>query len=219
MKVLSAYPLPKYHQFPYQPVGFDIYRNIERDCFAFCCEVAEETGQYPLEDLLGQYSLSCGDYTGTATEPNGRVRHLIELETSATDKQDFLNLLTCSTMVGKTIVNFPCGDYDYLGVQFDALSDLVLNGQSLKLPIIGWRGGNHANHLPFDPIFPENLLLKAFSAQTAYQYDLPLEVNFRLIYLAHSKAYLLGEAADGFDYQLCFGVNGPESFEKIVAPN
>lgn len=219
MKFLSAYPLPEYQHAPYVPVGFGVYHNTATDRFTFCCEVAEAPEQYPLEDLLAQYNLSCGDYTGTALEPDGHLRHLIELETLTTEKKDLLSLLTCSTILGKTIVNFSCGDYEYLGVQYDASSNFLLNGQSLTLPIIGWRGGVHASHLTFDPIFPEELFVQAFNGQAAYQYNLPLEVNFRLIYLAHSKAYLLGEAADGFDYQLCFGVNGPESFEKIVAPN
>lgn len=80
MQVLGSYLLEKYQTEKFEPIIYDIYHNKGEDNYCFCFEITEEADQYPLEDLLTQYSLNCTDLYGQGSQVNGALKYLIEVE-------------------------------------------------------------------------------------------------------------------------------------------
>ena len=104
--MLGSYELEKYQTEKFEPIIYDIYHNKGEDNYCFCFEITEEADQYPLEDLLTQYSLNCTDFYGQGSQVNGALKYLIEVETLSSDKADFISILNFSTILNKEIVNY-----------------------------------------------------------------------------------------------------------------
>lgn len=215
MEVLATYPLEKYQTDAYEPVLFDIYRKKDGDCFVFTCELKEEAEQYPLEDLLEEYWLVCGEYRGEKVELNGQERYLLEVETLSAKKEDLRYILNFSTIVGKKVVNFSIGKYVSMGLDHDEETYFFLNNQEIKVPIYRDRFDSNGM-LSFDNTSAEAVLIyQQLQKGVSYDYARVLGMNFDLLYVKGWTAYLVGQK-NGVDYRLIIGTKGPLGIEILT---
>lgn len=213
MKVLRSYPVAKYQTAGYKAVGFDIYHNLERDCFALCLEMAEPAEQYPLEDLLEQYWLVAGDYTGDFVEFDGDNLCLLEVETLNAGKEDLIYLLNFSTIIGKEVVNFPTGKYESFGLKDPKESSFYLNGEELRLPIY-YERTDRSGMVNFGNRHGEAVMRSKLTEGQRYDYAEAIGLVPDLIYLRDWTAYLVGKK-DGVDMALAIGTGGIERLAAI----
>ena len=153
MQVLGSYELEKYQTEKFEPIIYDIYHNKGEDNYCFCFEITEEADQYPLEDLLTQYSLNCTDLYGQGSQVNGAWKYLVEVETLSTDKADFISILNFSTILNKEIVNYVKGKYEFLAEK-RCMSSFYMGTQKVEVPVLAYRGDN------FGSVFFKNKLLR-----------------------------------------------------------
>lgn len=215
MKVLNSYCPQKYQGSNYKPVLFEVYQKVEDACFVFCCELQEAADQYPLEDLLDQYGLVCGEYFGDGVLIDGQMRYLLEVETVSDNQKSLIKLLNFTTIVGKTVVTYSDGKYEMLGLYHGEVSDLLLNQKAIRVPIYRHRS-NRDGWPTFDNTHAEAVLIfqrlmKGYSYHCAKAISLAVD----LIYVDGWKAYLVGKLGNDA-YQLRIGVNGVEELEKIT---
>ncbi|HEM3181529.1 hypothetical protein [Streptococcus suis] len=214
MNVLDTYPLTKYQTDDYNFILFDIYYSKAKKCFSFCCELAEQAEQYPLEDLLEQYWLVCGDYCGEETEIDGTKRFLLEVETIDETKEDFIHILNFSTIIGKNVLNFPVGQFECIGVFCDEVSDFLLNQQEIKLPIYRYRN-DRDGMVGFENKHAEAVIIyNHLMKEKSYEFPKAIGMTFDFIYIKDRKAYLVGKQGET-DCQLRIGVDGMEELEII----
>ena len=142
MQVLGSYELEKYQTEKFEPIIYDIYHNKGEDNYCFCFEITEEADQYPLEDLLTQYSLNCTDLYGQGSQVNGALKYLIEVETLSSDKADFISILNFSTILNKEIVNYVKGKYECLAEK-RCMSSFYMGNQKVEVPVLAYRNDKY----------------------------------------------------------------------------
>ena len=160
MQVLGSYVLEKYQTEKFEPIIYDIYHNKGEDNYCFCFEITEEADQYPLEDLLTQYSLNCTDFYGQGSQVNGALKYLIEVETLSSDKADFISILNFSTILNKEIVNYVKGKYEYLAEK-RCMSSFYMGAQKVEVPVLAYRSDN-SGMVSFQNKYPEGQLTNLF---------------------------------------------------------
>ena len=201
MKVLETYVLDKYATPGFRPVAYGIYRNLAKDNFCFCFEVAEEAEQYPLGDLLDQYLLNCTERFGQPEETGGQTRYLIEVETLEAEKEDFIKLLNFSTILNNTIVNYIKQGGVRLGEQ-RAVSSFFIRGERIAVPVIANRN-DRAGMVSFNLKYPEAHLASLFMENRDYDLE-RIDGEFAYIELKDGRANLVLEQSDGVQYQYVF---------------
>lgn len=169
MKVLDSYQLEKYQTEDYESLVYDIYYNKTEANYCFCFEVSEEAEQYPLEDLLEQYSLVTTDLYGQGRGIGGTTKYLIEVETGDADKSSFIQLLNFSTILNKEIVNYVKGNYECLAEK-RAISSFYINNSKIEVPILAYRN-DQSGMVSFNNRYPEYQLMNLFLGEKEYYFD------------------------------------------------
>src|SRR5690349_10145270 len=120
MKNIKARHSEKYDSEKYEKIGFGVFKNNSENnyCFTFEAEFEESEEQYPLSDLLSQYSVSCTDHYLTDQIIDGIKKSIIEVETLTDKKDDLIQILNFSTIVGRTIENIVYGKYALLVLKY-----------------------------------------------------------------------------------------------------
>lgn len=206
MKDIRNFTLDKYSSDNYREAAFGVYYNKEADNYCFCF-VADEMDQYPLEDLLEQYSLTATDDCGVVIGKNGKSQYIAEVETVSSDKSDFIQLMNFTTIVGKEVLDYEIGDYVYLGVKY-ADSDFSINGKKVSAPIIGYRTDS-SGMMSFDAIYPDMQFKNMFTSGNDYEAALSnadIE-NISLICIkdGHAKLY---STYEGISRMIIFNSEG-----------
>lgn len=73
MKDIKIVKLDKYNSENYKEIAFSVYFNKKANNYCFAFE-ADEVNQYPLEDLLDQYNVSCTEYYGQKVTINNEEK-------------------------------------------------------------------------------------------------------------------------------------------------
>lgn len=160
MQVLGSYALEKYQTEKFEPIIYDIYHNKEEDNYCFCFEITEEADQYPLEDLLTQYSLNCTDLYGQESQVNDTLKYLVEVETLSSNKADLISILNFSTILNKEIVNYVKGKYECLAEK-RCMSSFYMGAQKVEVPVLAYRNDN-SGMVSFQNKYPEGQLTNLF---------------------------------------------------------
>ena len=117
MKNIKERHVPEFDGEDYKEIVDGVYLNQKKKnyCFAYECILEEKEGQYPLEDLLDNYLVSCSDYYGDEIEEDGVKKSIVKIETLNTKKKSLIDILNYSTIVGKTINNVELNGHVYVG--------------------------------------------------------------------------------------------------------
>lgn len=110
MKIIKSVILDKYQDNEkYAKISDNIYEDLENNTYCIClhCKLEkEEDTQYPLEDILDQYSVNCTDYMEIIEMYKGKI-YVFELEGSLSDKQKNLeNIRKVENLIGKRVFNY-----------------------------------------------------------------------------------------------------------------
>ena len=171
MRNITLHHLEKYDDTAaYAEVAYGIYKNIKRSNYCICLE-ADKIPRYPLRCMMEQFRLNC-TRGGSAQEieVNGVVRMIAELETRDDSIESFSKMVNCATAVGNSVVNFRLSGFDMLGVELGT-TNCVINGQPVKVPVIGCREDGIWGDLNFCTRYPEVTLRIAFQGGSVF--DLP----------------------------------------------
>lgn len=173
----------------YEKVMPGIYKNLQNGKYCFCFS-ADCIDQYPLEDLLAQYSLNCtNDYCGEEVQIDGQTIWLAELETDG-DFPHLIKLLNCATMIGKEIVDFSLNGHAILCVDYGT-TDCIVNNKVVRVPILGCRH-DPWGAMTFNIRYPE-MQLKARFINMKYDIPavLPESIAYKALLLKNYFAYLV----------------------------
>lgn len=213
MKEIKIVKLDKYNNDNYKEIAFSVYLNTDADNYCFAFE-ADEVNQYPLEDLLDQYKVSCTEYYGQNVVLNNEEKNIVEVQTLSSEKKDLIHILNFSTIVGREIVNVSYGDMELLTLKY-GLSNVVLNGNKLEVPIVAYRN-DQTGMFSFEIKYPEMQYKNMFSNRQEINVELEnFDANgVRYILLKDRKALVVYEFDDKC-YEAIFNLNGYEKTNII----
>ena len=213
MQVLGSYALEKYQTEKFEPIIYDIYHNKGEDNYCFCFEITEEADQYPLEDLLTQYSLNCTDLYGQGSQVNGAWKYLVEVETLSTDKADFISILNFSTILNKEIVNYVKGKYECLAEK-RCMSSFYMGNQKVEVPVLAYRSDN-SGMVSFQNKYPEWQLTNLFLEDKKYDIEC-LDGEWTCIELLNGKANLILNNSQDEYFQYIFDLKGFQGVSPVL---
>ena len=153
-----------------------------------CFEITEEADQYPLEDLLTQYSLNCTDLYGQESQVNDTLKYLVEVETLSSAKADLISILNFSTILNKEIVNYVKGKYEYLAEK-RCMSSFYMGNQKVEVPVLAYRSDN-SGMVSFQNKYPEVQLANLFLEDKKYDVEC-LDGEWTCIELLNDRANLI----------------------------
>ncbi|MBE6157132.1 MAG: hypothetical protein E7161_05300 [Firmicutes bacterium] len=215
MKNIKAVKLDKYNADNYREVAFDVYFNEAANNYCFCFET-DVVNQYPLEDLLDQYLLSCTEYYGQEVTIGGVQKNIVEVETLSANKENLIRILNLSTIVDKEIINVVYGEYEILVVNYGN-SNCVINGKEIHIPIVGYRN-DRSGMINFELKYPEVQYKSMFTSGQTYNIEIVNfdENNLKYILLRDGKAKLIYE--DSYTQEtieIIFNQDGIEEIKKV----
>lgn len=211
MKDIKIVKLNKYSTEKYKEVAYDIYLNTESNNYCFCFE-ADALEQYPLEDLLDQYSLNCTEYYGQEVSIGNEKKYVAEVETLSANKKDFIKILNFTTIIGKEINNINYNDNELLVINYGN-SNFVMNGEEVHIPIYGYRN-DFRGMVYFEVIYPEAQYIKMFTNNQNYNIELDyFDINnLKYILLQDNKAKIIYiNSSDSKLKEFIFNLNGLEN--------
>jgi len=214
MKNIKAIHLEKYNSDPYVEIVYSVFKNKSENnyCFTFEAEFDENEEQYPLSDLLSQYSLSCTDYYLTDQIINGVKKSIIEVETLTDKKDDLINIFNFSTIIERTIENVVyCGTV--LLVLKYGIGKIKLTDEEISIPIFAYRN-DRAGMVNFEIIYPEMQYKKMFEDGIDARDLLSPKCKVEYILLKKTKAFVIFKDNEE-TYRLIYGLKGYEQTEKI----
>ena len=213
MKDIKIVKLNKYNDENYKEIAFSVYYNKEANNYCFAFE-ADEVNQYPLEDLLDQYNVSCTEYYGQKVILNNEEKNIVEIQTLSNEKKEFIRLLNLSTIVDKEIINVSYADCELLVINY-GLSSFILNGNRIEIPIVAYRNDS-SGMSNFEVKYPELQYKTMFCKEQEYNIDLEnFEVRcVKYILLKDSKAKLIYGTDEKY-YEIVFNLNGYENTNLI----
>jgi len=213
MKDIRIVKLDKYNSENYKEIAFSVYFNKEANNYCFAFE-ADEVNQYPLEDLLDQYNVSCTEYYGQKVTINNEEKNVVEVQTLSDEKKELIKLLNFSTIIDKEIINVSYAESELLVIHY-GMSNFILNGNRIEIPIVAYR--NDSSGLTnFEVKYPEIQYKTMFSKEKEYNIELEnFDVeNAKYILLKDRKAKLVYGKDDKY-YESIFNLNGYENTNII----
>jgi len=183
-------------------------------CFTFEAEFEKNEGQYPLEDLLSQYSLSCTEeYFETKETIQGGQKSIIEVETLTDEKEDLINILNFSTIIGRTIENVIHEGFVLLVIKY-GIAKIKLGESEKTVPIFAERN-DRSGMINFEVIYPELQLKCIFEESVDTKGLISEQSEIEFVLLKDFKAFVIFKTCEQQKYQLVYGLNGYERTEKI----
>lgn len=215
MKNIKSRLIEKYDSVKYEKIAFGVFKNkIEKNyCFTFEAEFESNEEQYPLSDLLSQYSVSCTDHYLTDQTIEGEKKTVIEVETLTDKKDDLINILNFSTIVGKTIENVNYGGYALLVLKY-GVGKIKIKNAEISIPIYAYRN-DRSGVMNFERIYPEMQYNKLFEGGIDVQDLLPENSIAEFIMLEKAKAFVIFKDK-GETHRLIYGLSGYEQTEKVI---
>ena len=192
MKNIKAVKLDKYNSENYNEIAFDIYYNKISKNYCFCFE-ADKIDQYPLEDLLDQYSVNCTEHCGQNVIINGEEKNIAEVETLSEEKGDLIKILNFSTIIGKEIINITYNGYELLGINYSN-SNIVVNNAKISVPIFANRR-DRSGMASFNHKYPEIQYKNLFTSEKNFNLEINNfnENNIKFILLQNNNAKIIYE--------------------------
>ena len=213
MQVLVSYELEKYQTEKFEPIIYDIYHNKGEDNYCFCFEITEEADQYPLEDLLTQYSLNCTDLYGQESQVNDTLKYLVEVETLSSAKADLISILNFSTILNKEIVNYAKGKYECLAEK-RCMSSFYMGAQKVEVAVLAYRNDN-SGMVSFQNKYPEVQLTNLFLEDKKYDVEC-LDGEWTCIELLNDRANLILKDPQDEYFQYIFDLNGFQGVSPVL---
>ena len=214
MKNIKGKCLEKYNSDQFTEIAHSVFKNkLENNyCFAFEAELEENEEQYPLDDLLNQYNVSCTEYYENEEILDGIKKTIREVETISDSKNDLIKILNFSTIVGRTIENVVyCGSV--LLVLKYGMGKIKLNDAEILTPILAYRN-DRAGMMNFEIIYPEIQYNRMFEEGINGSDLLPQNCKMEFILLEKGKAFVIFKDNEE-TYKLVYGLKGYEQTEKI----
>lgn len=155
MKNIKIRKLEKYDSEDYQEIGFGVYLNKKANNYCFSYETTLEDGedQYPLEDLLDKYSVSCKEFYGDEVVVDGEKVSYVQVVTLNASLESLISILNYATIVGREIQNIDVKEYCLLAKRY-GMGKVKLNGTEYEIPILANRSENR-NLNNFEIKYPE----------------------------------------------------------------
>ena len=213
MQVLGSYLLEKYQTEKFEPIIYAIYHNKREDNYCFCFEITEEADQYPLEDLLTQYSLNCTDLYGQESQVNDTLKYLVEVETLSSAKADLISILNFSTILNKEIVNYAKGKYECLAEK-RCMSSFYMGAQKVEVPVLPYRNDN-SGMVSFQNKYPEVQLTNLFLEDKKYDVECE-DGEWTCIELLNDRANLILKDPQDEYFQYIFDLNGFQGVSPVL---
>jgi len=208
MKNIVIKKLEKYADEEHEEVVFSVYKNkaVNYYTFAFEYELEEGEGQYPLEDLLDKFSVSChGDYYGEEFEENGVKKAIVEVITSSDSVKELIDILSLSTIIDKQVNNFTFKTYEYLGINYGD-AKIIINDNENIVPIYATRNVRNETET-FCMKYPEGQLSSMFKKGYDISEHINGDIELKYVMLDDSKAFVIYKK-DNQDYQLVYDIKG-----------
>lgn len=214
MKNIKARYLEKYESDPYVEIVYSIFKNKSENnyCFSFEAEFDENEGQYPLSDLLNQYSLNCTDYYLTDQIIDGIKKSIIEVETLTDKKDDLISIFNFSTIIEKTIENVVYGRRALLVLKY-GIGKIRLSDAEMSIPIFAYRN-DRSGMVNFEIIYPEMQYKRMFEDGIDAQNLLSQKCKVEYILLEKAKAFVIFKDNEE-TYKLIYGLQGYEQTEIV----
>ena len=215
MKNIEARHLEKYDSEKYEEIAFSVFENKSENnyCFTFEAEFEENEEQYPLSDLLSQYSLSCTEYYLTDQIIDGVNKSIIEVETLTNKKSDLISILNFATIVKKTIENVVYCGRVILVLKY-GMGKIKLADAEISTPIFAYRN-DRAGMVNFEIIYPEIQYKKMFEDGIDAGDLVSKSCKVEFILLEKTKAFVIFTEKEE-THRLTYGLKGYEQTEKAV---
>lgn len=213
MKDIKIVKLDKYNSENYKEIAFSVYFNKKANNYCFAFE-ADEVNQYPLEDLLDQYNVSCTEYYGQKVTINNEEKNIVEVQTLSNKKNELIKLLNFSTIIDKEIINVLYARSELLALYY-GISNFILNGNKIEVPIVAYRN-DYSGLTNFEVKYPEIQYKAMFNQNKEYNIELEnFDVeNIKYILLQDRKAKLVYDKDNKY-YEAIFNLNGYENTNII----
>lgn len=214
MKNIESHVLEKYATEQYLEIAFSVFKSKSANnyCFTFEAEFEENEEQYPLEDLLSQYSLNCTDHYVTDHIIDGKKKSIIEVETLSDKKNDLINILNFSTIIGRTVENVVFGGSVLLVLKY-GIGKIKFTSREVAVPIFAYRN-DRAGMRNFEIIHPEMQYKKMFEEGVDIKDLMPAHGELKFVLLKDAKAFVIFEE-DNQMHRLVYGLKGYEQMEKV----
>lgn len=214
MKNIVAKKLEKYESSSYKEIAFPIFKNTSLNyyCFAYECELEKDEGQYPLEDLLNMFSVSCGEYFGEPYIENGIKKSIVEIITISDKIEELIKILNFSTIIGKQINNFVCGKNIMLGVNYGN-ANLIVNSKKIVVPIYAVRKNRNTEN--FCVYYPEIQLSNLFINDLDLSNYINDNNEVEYVLIKENYAYVIYKK-DNEEEQLVYNLKGFVRAEKVL---
>ena len=215
MKNIKVKHLGKYDSNEYIEIAYSVYKNNLQNnyCFAYEAELEENEGQYPLENLLDQYSVSCTEYYGEEEIIDGIKKASAEVETLSDSKEDLIKIFNFSTIIDKIIENAVYCGTELLVLKYGTGKIIQNNQKEISIPIFAKRN-DITGRENFEIKYPEIQYKKMFESGINVPNSLPEISTMEYILLENSKANVIYKI-HGETYRLIYGLKGYEQNEKI----
>ena len=190
MKNIKQIKLKKYDTDNYSEVAFNIFYNKIAKNFCFCFE-ADSIEQYPLEDLLDQYLVNCTEYYGQKEIIDGEEKNIAEVETLSSNKEDLIQILNFSTIVGNEIINIEYSGFELLVKNYEK-SNIIINEKVINVPIVADRS-DRTGMTSFLVKYPEMQYKKIFTSGKHINIEIENfdENKIKYILLQNDKAKII----------------------------
>ncbi|MFT3681046.1 MAG: hypothetical protein QM791_12280 [Ferruginibacter sp.] len=213
MTNITAILLEKYKSGEFEEIAHSVFRNKSEKnyCFTFEAELKEHEDQYPLDDLLSQYSLSCTAYYKDEKISDEIKRSTIEVETLSDGKDDLIKILNFSTIAGRTIENVEYCKYALLVLKY-GMGKITAGDTETLIPLLACRN-DRAGMMNFEIIYPEMQYKQMFEEGINASGLLPENCKPLFVFLKKGKAAVVFKDKEEI-YRLIYGLNGYEKTEK-----
>lgn len=204
MKDIKIRKLEKYDSENYEEIGFGVYFNkkAKNYCFSYQTKLEDGEDQYPLEDLLDKYLVSCAEFCGEEFLVDGEKISYVEVQTLSAKLTDLISILNYATLVGKEVQNVEIKGRCLLAKRY-ANGKVRMNDNEYEIPILANRstGGNLNN---FEIKYPEMNYVTMFKNAIEMPEDL-FNYEPKFIFLNDNLAKVVCEPT---------GVNYDEYYER-----
>ena len=215
MKNIKVKHFGKYDSNEYVEIAYSVYKNNLKNnyCFAYEAELEENEGQYPLEDLLDQYSVNCTEHYGEEVIIDGIKKAIVEVETLSDSKEDLIKIFNLSTIIDKIVENVVYCGAELLVLKYGT-GKILQNGQKeMSIPIFAKRN-DRTGMENFEKKYPEIQYKRMFESGINIPNSL-LEISvMEYILLENNKANIIYKIHEE-TYRLVYGLKGYEQNEKI----
>ena len=194
MKEIKTVLLDKYKDSNnYREIGFNVYEKISDKNYCFAFE-ADKVEQYPLEDLLDQYQVSCTEYYGDKVNINGEEKNVVEVETVDNNIESLIKILNFATIVDKEIININYNQNKYLVKKINTslftINSGLFKNTKVEVPIVVDKI-DKTGLTNFTVIYPEKQLEELFLNNHKYKIDSNLLGNIEYVMIKGDTANIL----------------------------